>query len=128
MTLDPSFIHEPIEAVFAEPPVFSKIPGCPVAFIWRGERFGVVELLREWRSYERRGRMAHNMQPPHAAAASRRGSWGVGRTYFRVRTDSGRVFDLYYDRAPLDAGDRAGSWVLFCEQPRPAEPGLTAGL
>jgi hypothetical protein len=27
----------------------------------------------------------------------------------------GRVFDIYYDRAPEAAGDRAGHWYLFRE-------------
>lgn len=59
--------------------------------------------------------MAVNMRPEHAAVASRRGSWGVGRFYYRVRTDTGRVFDLYYDRAPKSADDRKGAWFLYRE-------------
>jgi len=62
--------------------------------------------------YQQRGRMARNMQPQHAAVASSRGSWGVGRYHFRVRVDSGQVFQFYYDRAPKDADVRKGSWVL----------------
>jgi hypothetical protein len=56
--------------------------------------------------------MARNMQPQHAAAATRRGSWGVGQDYYRVRTSEGRIFDLYYDRAPQDALRRKGGWFL----------------
>ena len=59
--------------------------------------------------------MAVNMRPAHAAAASRRGSWGMGRDYYRVRTDTGQVFDLYYDRATKKAGDRKGAWFLYRE-------------
>ena len=55
------------------------------------------------------------MRPANIAKAVRRGSWGVGRFYFRVRTESGRLFDLYYDRAPKDADDRKGTWFLFRE-------------
>jgi hypothetical protein len=55
------------------------------------------------------------MAPAHAATAARRGSWGVGRFYFRVRTDREEVFDLYYDREPESAGDRAGHWFLWRE-------------
>jgi hypothetical protein len=39
----------------------------------------------------------------------------VGKYYFRVRTDTGQIFDLYYDRAPGGADDRKGSWYLFQE-------------
>jgi hypothetical protein len=59
--------------------------------------------------------MAVNMRPSHIATASGRGSWGVGRFYFRVRLESGRIFDLYYDRAPKSADDRKGGWFLLRE-------------
>jgi N-acetylglutamate synthase-like GNAT family acetyltransferase len=109
------FIAEPIEVEFDQPPVFAKRPGCPDRFTWEGRAFQVVEMLREWQDTGRRGRMASNMRPEHLATASQRGSWGVGRIYFRVRTDGGRVFDLYFDRAPKHAGDRLGHWFLFRE-------------
>ena len=73
------------------------------------------EVIAEWSDYRRRGRMARNMSPQHAAAAQGKGSWGVGRFYFRVRVADGRVFDLYYDRAPVGAGDRAGHWFVWRE-------------
>jgi len=59
--------------------------------------------------------MARNMQPAHAAVAAERGSLGVGRFYFRVRVDTGQVFDLYYDRAIKDVDDRLGHWFLYRE-------------
>jgi hypothetical protein len=52
------------------------------------------------------------MQPKHAKNAERGGSWGVGQDYFRVRTDKGRLFDLYFDRAPVDVDRRKGAWFL----------------
>jgi hypothetical protein len=48
-------------------------------------------------------------------AAESRGSWGVGRFYFRVKLEDGRVFDLYYDRAPQGVDRRKGTWFLFRE-------------
>lgn len=113
------FIDEPIEVHFDRPPVLEKKPGCPDAFVWDGESYRIVEMLAEWHDYSRKGRMATNMRPDHAAAAERRGSWGVGRDYYRVRTDSGRIFDLYYDRAPKNARNRKGAWVLFREMTVP---------
>ena len=109
------FIGEPIQVQFDQRPALEKKTGCPDQFVWHGETYRIVELLSEWHDYRRRGRMALNMRPSHAAAAQRRGSWGVGRDYYRVRTDSGRVFDLYYDRAPKSAGDRKGVWILYRE-------------
>jgi len=109
------FIGDEIEVVFGEPPLLSKIPDCPDGFIWKGETLRIQELLEQRNDYARRGRFARNMQPEHAAVAANRGSWGVGRIYFRVRVEDGRLFELYYDRAPKSARDRLGSWFLRCE-------------
>ena len=109
------FIGEPMQVQFDQPPVLAKRPGCPDRFLWHGETYRIVETLNEWHDYSRRGRMARNMRPEHAAVASRRGSWGVGRYYYRVRVDTGQIFDLYYDRAPKNADDRKGAWFLYRE-------------
>lgn len=109
------FISEPITVAFDEAPALEKKPGCPDRFTWCENTYHILEVLREWHDYGRRDRMAHNMRVEHAAAASRRGSWGVGRDYYRVRTDAGRIFDLYYDRAPGRTGSRKGGWFLYRE-------------
>jgi hypothetical protein len=109
------FIAEPIQVEFDQPPLLEKVPGCPDRFDWRGQTYEITTKLREWHDYSRRGRVARNMTPRHLATASRRGSWGVGRDYYRVRTHTGQVFDLYYDRAPKGAGDRKGGWFLYRE-------------
>jgi hypothetical protein len=109
------FIGEPIEVEFDEPPALEKKPGCPDAVVWNGETLSVVERISEWSDFARRGRFARNMQPEHAAVAARRGSWGVGRFYFRVRLENDRIFELYYDRAPKDAAHRKGAWFLRTE-------------
>lgn len=95
--------------------MLEKEPHCPNRFVWRGDTYQVMATLSEWRDYRRRGRMARNMSPRHLATASRRGSWGVGRYYFRVRTQTDRVFDLYFDRAPKSIDDRTGQWFLYRE-------------
>lgn len=56
--------------------------------------------------------MACSARPPPGGRPSV-GSWGVGRDTYRVRTEDGRVFDLYYDRSPTHAGDRTGEWFLY---------------
>jgi hypothetical protein len=110
-----AFIDEPIEVGFDRAPDLEKEPHCPNTFTWRGQVFGVRTMLSEWRDYRRKGRVARNMTVRHLRAATRRGSWGVGRFHFRVATDSGRIFDLYYDRRPQRAGDRKGSWYVWRE-------------
>ncbi len=106
------FIGALIEVQFDKEPLHKKKPDCPDRFVWNGETFNVLEKISEWNDYSRSGHMAHNMRPANMAKALRRGSWGVGRFYFRLLTDDNRVFDLYYDRAPKDAEDREGSWFL----------------
>ena len=62
-----------------------------------------------------RGKMARNMRPAHAVVASGRGSLNVGRFYFRVKVDTGQIFDIYYDRAMKNVDDRKGQWFIYRE-------------
>ena len=55
------------------------------------------------------------MQPAHAEIASSRGSLNVGRFFFRVRVDTGQIFDLYYDRAMKNIDERKGQWLVYRE-------------
>jgi hypothetical protein len=118
------FIDDPVQVEFDVPPVHEKSPTCPNRFSWEGRLYQITEKLAEWQDFERRGRMAQNMSPAHSSAAARRGSWGVGRFFFRVKTDQARIFDLYYDRSPRNADDRKGSWVIYreLEQQRTPDP------
>jgi len=106
------FIGQLVEVEFDKEPTLRKKPGSPDRFMWNDQTFQVIELVSQWHDFQRRGRMARNMRPENAAKARRRGSWGVGRFYFRVKTEGGRIFDLYYDRAPKNAADRLGTWFL----------------
>ena len=109
------FINEPIEVIFEEPPLLEKKPGCPYSFYWRQEEYLIQEILSEWHNYERRGRMAKNMKADKASTASIRGSWGVGQDYYRIKTSNGRIFDIYFDRAPKDINRKKGNWYVFRE-------------
>ena len=109
------FYEEPIEVIYTQSPLLEKKPACPQAFEWRGQIYTIQDLLAEWHDYKRRGRFAKNMQPQHISIASKRGSWGVGVFYFRVRTDKGEIFDIYYDRAPKESGHRKGAWFVYRE-------------
>jgi hypothetical protein len=112
------FIGDPIEVDFDAPPLFLKKPGVPDRFEWKGDQFEISELLGEWFDYDRRGRMSMNMRTENLRKTERRGSWGVGRYFFRVEVTSGQIFDIYYDRAPEDASDRQGHWFIWREMRR----------
>jgi len=55
------------------------------------------------------------MSPEHSLRAAERGSLNVGRFFFRVRVDSGQLFDIYYDRAMKNPDDRKGAWFIYRE-------------
>ncbi len=112
------FIGAPIEVGFIKEPLFEKKPIPPDYFKLGGENFRVTQMLQTWFDFGRSGRMGMNMRPENLRKAERRGSWGVGRFYFRVEVEDGRIFDLYYDRAPKDVSDRKGSWFLWREMRR----------
>lgn len=59
--------------------------------------------------------MARNMQPRHAEVAKKRGSWGVGQDYYRIRVNTNQIFDIYFDRAPKDVDHRKGAWFIYQE-------------
>jgi hypothetical protein len=109
------FYDELIEVIFDTLPAREKTPGCPNGFIWEEQTYRVVETLSEWSDFTRRGKYARNMRPAHAAVASTRGSLNVGRFYFRVKVDTGQIFDLYYDRAMKGVDERKGQWFLYRE-------------
>lgn len=111
-----SFIGESIEVIYNVPIPTRKTPSCPDAFLWKGVQYNIESVLEEWRDFTRKGKMSHNMAPGHASRASLQGSWGVGKFYFRVKVDTGQIFEIYYDRAPRDADDRMGGWILKGER------------
>lgn len=109
------FINELISVSFEKELVIQKKPICPTEFSWREKTYTIVELLGEWKDYHRRGDMLHNMSTEHTTTAERRGSWGVGTYYFRVKIQEERIFDIYFDRAPDNVDDRKGKWFIFRE-------------
>lgn len=109
------FLDQPIEVIFNTPPAREKTPDCPNGFIWEDKTYRVVEMLSSWSDFKRRGKMARNMRPEHAAVAANRGSLNVGRFYFRVHVDTGQFFDIYYDRAMKNVDDRKGQWFVYRE-------------
>lgn len=124
------FDDEHIEVIFEFPPELEKSAKCPNAFVWNEKTYRVIGWLSEWSGFTRRGKMARNMRPAHAAVASTRGSLNVGRFYFRVRAalsnsssakhprgivgqTGTQIFDIYYDRAVKNLDKRKGGMVCI---------------
>lgn len=94
---------------------YEKKPPVPEAFQWRGSLHPVVEMLATWHRYGKAEiRTQGGRDPYYVRSGGTQGSWGQGRVYYRVRTEEGRLFDLYYDRAPKGKR-RAGAWFLWRE-------------
>lgn len=87
-----------------------KVAEPPTAFWWRERRYRVIELVRQWTTSPTRRSTDRDGRAPYSVRSGARSSWGVGRTYFRLRTDEG-TFDLYYDRRPEKS--RLGGWHLW---------------
>jgi len=107
------FISEEIEVIFDKEFILEKKPPCPIFFRWRGETFSVHELVSSWFDYKRKGKKARNMRRTHLERARKKGSWGVGRIYFEVKDEFGKIFVFYYDRSPNNVFDSKGKWILF---------------
>jgi len=112
---DSKFIDEPIDVTFNSAFVLKKEPECPSSFSRGSSSFKIEKIVSEWKDFSRRGRFSRNMRTAHAQRAAKKGSMGVGRFYFRVVTDSGRIFDLYFDRSSLKKEKNRSGWVLFRE-------------
>jgi hypothetical protein len=109
------FYDDAIEVIFDVQPARAKTPDCPNGFIWNDQTYRVTEMLSSWSDFTRLGRASRNMRPAHMEVASTRGSLNVGRFYFRVKVDTGQIFDLYYDRAMKNVDERKGQWVVYRE-------------
>lgn len=107
------FVCEEIKVEFDKEFVLEKKPPCPISFIWREQNLIVEELISSWFDYERKGKKAKNMRNTHLARARVKGSWGVGRIYYKVRCEFGEIVVIYYDRSPNNVCDRKGKWILF---------------
>ena len=93
--------------------------------MWEKQTYFIIEKLSEWTDFTRRGRAARNMRPSHAEAATDRGSLNVGRFFFRVRVNTGQVFDLTYDRAMKNVDERKGQWLVYREMSGISKNGQT---
>jgi len=71
----------------------------PVSFTWKGKEYRIVEVLLSW------------MDWGFPQGASQR-DWKTRRhrNFYRVRTESGLVCEIYHDRGPAGGTD---DWFLF---------------
>ena len=107
------FISEEIKANFKSDFILEKNPPCPNSIIWENKEIRIIQLLSTWFDYSRKGDQSKNMRPTHLNRAEVKGSWGVGRVYFKVEDENNRIMVIYYDRSPNNVEDRKGRWILL---------------
>jgi len=106
---------EPITVKFENEPLFEKKSGVPDSFVWRGKSYLIVSVENEWHNCDIRGKMEKLYYQKRGSAPELRprkgGSWGVGRDYYEVKTDTSEIFVIYYDRQPKKS--KKGEWILL---------------
>ncbi len=107
------FIDEVIQVALADGSFLERIPKCPTRIFWQDKWIRLVSLESAWDDLSRKGNNARNMREGHLERAKVRGSWGVGKFYFRFLGEDNQIYTIYYDRAPSDAENRKGTWVLL---------------
>ena len=104
---------EPVEVTEHAAPAWPGAAPEPRAFRWRGQDYRVVTLIKRWQDDPARAR---GMRGPGALPFASGAAAQPGRTYFRVRTGDGAVFDLAHDPG------RPRPWVLL-RRLSPGSPG-----
>ena len=97
------FMEREIEVEAAE-----DAPQRPVAFKMGGRRYVVADLLRTWED--------------EAPGGARQWSKRRHRTFYRLRTEEGDLFDVYFDWAEARRRHR-DRWVLHRRLSTGTEPG-----
>ncbi|MBI4267023.1 MAG: hypothetical protein HY668_01480 [Chloroflexi bacterium] len=75
----------------------------PVAFSLDGRQYEISEIVDSWHDYG------------YGKAPLRRKRWWHRhhRTYYRVKTAGGQVFEIYHDRGTSLEQARRGKWFLY---------------
>ena len=95
---------EPVEVTEQASPAWPGEAPEPRAFRWRGRDWRVASLIKRWQDDPARAR---GVRGPGALPFASGAAGQAGRTYFRVRTREGAVFDLAHDPG------RPQRWVLL---------------
>lgn len=101
---DEAFIGEPIEpkrGTFDTARMATGGPGLPRVFRWRGIEYTIAGVMETWRSQEPGvGIDKHHLY--------------VRKHFYRVKTTSGEIMTLYFDRKPPSGrGKSRQRWYLF---------------
>ena len=97
------FVSEPIRPIeesidFADTPVGE--PPLPRRFIWRDTEYAVEDILERRREADR--------DRTHGS-----GEVYARKHWFRVRTTTGEIMNIYFERQPRSKAERKRRWWLY---------------
>ena len=92
-------IHPVIEALDLDNTPVGE-PPLPKRFLWRDKEYTVDEVLAKWKETGRDA--THGSKEQY-----------LRKHWFRVRTTSGHVMTIYFERQPRSRAQRAARWWLF---------------
>jgi hypothetical protein len=99
------FVGEPIEpdaGTFDTGRMAAGGPGLPQRFHWRGTEYEVAGVRKAWRE-----------TGPMKGSPRGQGERYVRKHSFEVRTTSGEVMTLYFERQARSAREKTRRWWLF---------------
>ena len=88
-------------------------PGLPARFTWRGRPVHIAEVLRAWRET--------------GPCRSGGGESYVRKHWYEVRTDSGAILTLYFERQARSRAQRTRRWWLHSASEACGKCPATAG-
>lgn len=94
------FVSEPIEPVVATYDTGRMAggePGLPGEFLWRGQTFAIVDVLRAWRET---GKCHHGSDEMY-----------LRKHWYEVRTTSDAVMKIYFERQPRGKRKTVRWWL-----------------
>jgi Family of unknown function (DUF6504) len=111
------FVSESLRPLLAEVDagrIVAGEPMLPSAFVWRGVKYSVGEVLESWKET---GPCAHGS-----------GERYVRKHWYRIRTTAGDEMKIYFERKQRSAREAAKRWWLSTFTPCAADTGEGMGL
>ena len=89
----------PVPGTFNTSAMAKGEPGLPSRFVWRKTEYTVTSVLGKWKE----------TTPCKSGSKEKY----VRKHWYRVRTASGEIMNIYFERKPLPKGQRKTRWWLY---------------
>lgn len=102
MRVSERFIGEsfkPVAGTFDTDRMARGEPGLPARFVWRNVEYGIAQVIDYWK----------DTGPCKGGGEEKY----VRKHWFKVRTTSGEVMKIYFERKPMTKSQRKIRWWLY---------------